>query len=174
MPSSGDLADPGIESTFPALTGGFFTTEPSEKPFYHNFKKQHRQHCTYNQVIPTSYYVASVKNSTWMPPLDSLLLRPWTTHGLWSPLLSSWESFWQPKALYEPCTLLYEVANRSDHQPHHQKVTRQKESGKVLPIPELLTRNVALINWLSSLGPELVKCKERAKVIFKFSMSVFI
>ena len=126
MPSSGDLADPGIESTFPALAGGFFTTEPSEKPFYHNFKKQHRQHCTYNQVIPTSYYVASVKNSTWMPPLDSLLLWPWTTHGLWSPLLSSWESFWQPKVLYEPCTLLYEVANRSDHQPRHQKVTWQR------------------------------------------------
>ena len=76
MPSSGDLADPGIESTFPVLAGGFFTTEPSEKPqiLYHNFKKQHRQHCAYNRVIPTSYYVASVKNSIWMPPLDSLLL----------------------------------------------------------------------------------------------------
>ena len=41
MPSSGDLADPGIEPTSPALAGGFFTTEPSEKPqiFYHNKKK---------------------------------------------------------------------------------------------------------------------------------------
>ena len=43
-------------------------------------------------------------------------------------------------------TLLYEVANRSDHQPRHQKAMWQKESGKVLPIPELLTRSVALVN----------------------------
>ena len=28
FPSPGDLPDPGIEPTFPALAGGFFTTEP--------------------------------------------------------------------------------------------------------------------------------------------------
>ena len=28
----GDLRDPGIELTSPALAGGFFTTEPSAKP----------------------------------------------------------------------------------------------------------------------------------------------
>ena len=28
FPSPGDLPDPGIEAGFPALTGGFFTTEP--------------------------------------------------------------------------------------------------------------------------------------------------
>ena len=32
FPSPGDLTDPGIEPASPALAGGFFTTEPSEKP----------------------------------------------------------------------------------------------------------------------------------------------
>ena len=33
FPSSGDLPDPGIEPSSPALAGGFFTTEPPGKPF---------------------------------------------------------------------------------------------------------------------------------------------
>ena len=32
FPSSGDLPDSGIEPVFPALAGGFFTTEPPGKP----------------------------------------------------------------------------------------------------------------------------------------------
>ena len=32
FPSPGDLSDPGIESMFPALADGFFTTEPAGKP----------------------------------------------------------------------------------------------------------------------------------------------
>ena len=32
FPSPGDLPDPGIEPTSPALAGGFFTTEPPGKP----------------------------------------------------------------------------------------------------------------------------------------------
>ena len=32
FPSPGDLTDPGIEPTFPALAGESFTTEPHEKP----------------------------------------------------------------------------------------------------------------------------------------------
>ena len=32
LPSPGDLPDPGIEPTFPALADGLFTTEPTEKP----------------------------------------------------------------------------------------------------------------------------------------------
>ena len=32
FPSPGDLPDPGIEPTFPALAGGFFTSEPPGKP----------------------------------------------------------------------------------------------------------------------------------------------
>ena len=32
IPSPGHLSDPGIEPTFPALTGGFFTTEAPGKP----------------------------------------------------------------------------------------------------------------------------------------------
>ena len=40
FPSSGDLPNPGIKSTSPALAGGFFTTEPPAKP-YDNNKKPH-------------------------------------------------------------------------------------------------------------------------------------
>ena len=32
FPSLGDLSDPGIKSTSPALAGGFFTTDPPGKP----------------------------------------------------------------------------------------------------------------------------------------------
>ena len=32
FPSPGDLSDPGIKAVFPALAGGFFTTEPPGKP----------------------------------------------------------------------------------------------------------------------------------------------
>ena len=32
FPSPGDLPNPGIEPVSPALAGGFFTTEPPEKP----------------------------------------------------------------------------------------------------------------------------------------------
>ena len=32
FPSPGDLPNPGIEPSSPALSGGFFTTEPSGKP----------------------------------------------------------------------------------------------------------------------------------------------
>jgi len=31
-PPPGDLPDPGVKPTFPALAGGFFTTEPPGKP----------------------------------------------------------------------------------------------------------------------------------------------
>ena len=34
FPPLGDLPDPGIENVSPALAGGFFTTEPPEKPIY--------------------------------------------------------------------------------------------------------------------------------------------
>ena len=33
FPSPGDLPDPGIEPAFPALAGGFFTTEPLGNPW---------------------------------------------------------------------------------------------------------------------------------------------
>ena len=32
LPSAGDFLDPEIEPKSPALAGGFFTTEPPEKP----------------------------------------------------------------------------------------------------------------------------------------------
>ena len=34
FPSPGDLPDPGIKSTSPALAGTFFTIEPPGKPEY--------------------------------------------------------------------------------------------------------------------------------------------
>ena len=34
FPSPGDLPNQGIKPTSPALAGGFFTTEPQEKPWY--------------------------------------------------------------------------------------------------------------------------------------------
>ena len=34
LSSPGDLPNPGIEPTSPALAGGFFTTEPPWKPIY--------------------------------------------------------------------------------------------------------------------------------------------
>ena len=34
FPSPGDLPDPGIKLTSPALAGGFFTTDPPGKPSY--------------------------------------------------------------------------------------------------------------------------------------------
>ena len=34
FPSPGDLLDPGIKPTSPALTGGFLTTEPPGKPLH--------------------------------------------------------------------------------------------------------------------------------------------
>ena len=33
FPPQGDLPDPGIEPLSPVLAGGFFTTEPSGKPY---------------------------------------------------------------------------------------------------------------------------------------------
>ena len=36
FPSPGDLPNPGIEHTFPALAGGFFTIEPPGKPDANN------------------------------------------------------------------------------------------------------------------------------------------
>ena len=33
FPSPGGLPDPGIEPAFPALAGGFFTTEPPGNPY---------------------------------------------------------------------------------------------------------------------------------------------
>ena len=51
FPPLGDLPDPGIEPNCPALTGGFFTTEPPGKPillisFIFFFMKSGKvQHC---------------------------------------------------------------------------------------------------------------------------------
>ena len=36
FPSPGDLPDPGLEAVSPALAGGFFSTEPQEKPVCHD------------------------------------------------------------------------------------------------------------------------------------------
>ena len=49
FPSLGDLPDPGIEPTSPALAGGFFTTEPPGKPIdplYNHWNTQEVSHGT--------------------------------------------------------------------------------------------------------------------------------
>ena len=38
FPSPGDLPDPGIEPASPTLAGGFFTSEPPDKPCLLNYK----------------------------------------------------------------------------------------------------------------------------------------
>ena len=46
FPSPGDLPDPGIKPASPALTGGFFTTEPSENlqlPLFQHLPSVHLQ-----------------------------------------------------------------------------------------------------------------------------------
>ena len=43
MPSPGDLPDPGLEPTFPALADGLFTTEPTEKPLFLLKNKQKKK-----------------------------------------------------------------------------------------------------------------------------------
>ena len=40
FPLAGDLPDPGIEPTSPALEGGFFTAEPPGKPNISNIRNQ--------------------------------------------------------------------------------------------------------------------------------------
>ena len=44
-PSPGDLSDPGIERTFPALAGGFFIIEPPGNPivYIHILSFLHRK-----------------------------------------------------------------------------------------------------------------------------------
>ena len=37
FPSAGDLPNPGIEPSSPALAGRFFTTDPPEKPHPYDF-----------------------------------------------------------------------------------------------------------------------------------------
>ena len=63
FPPPGGLPDPGIESVSPLLAGGFFTTEPSEKPYNNStwvlfFKfKQYQKLLTENRKI--------TKNELW-------------------------------------------------------------------------------------------------------------
>ena len=42
FPTQGDLPNPGIEPTSPALAGGFFTTEPCGKLFLKGFGNVHK------------------------------------------------------------------------------------------------------------------------------------
>ena len=50
FPSPGDLPNPEIETTFPALAGGFLTTEPPGKP------------CKLNCILVNSYVEALTQN----------------------------------------------------------------------------------------------------------------
>ena len=51
FPSPGDLPRSGIESAFPALAGGFFTTEPLGKLIMTNVRLQMSQVWPYNTQV---------------------------------------------------------------------------------------------------------------------------
>ena len=52
FPPPGDLPDPGIKPTSPALAGGFFTTEPPAKPWVRRIKKINVMRCSFSKKYP--------------------------------------------------------------------------------------------------------------------------
>ena len=60
FPSPGDLPDPGIKPTSPALAGRFFTTEPAGKPLSQNATQQLRELLMY----ATSYKGVLLREKT--------------------------------------------------------------------------------------------------------------
>ena len=88
FPSPGDLPDPGIEPTSPALAGGFFITEPPGKPsrgFTRNFN-----HETSRLSSQSSSDMAIWRSVLQL--LCCLLLMG----------LSPWRREWQPTAVFLP------------------------------------------------------------------------
>ena len=61
FPPSGDLPNPGIKPLSPALTGGFFTTEPPGKPKHRGIrrKKGMASHLKYDEYF---YSLCSLMN----------------------------------------------------------------------------------------------------------------
>ena len=51
IPLPGNLTGPGIEPSFPALAGGFFTTEPPGKPTYTHGKPQYNKTSALEEII---------------------------------------------------------------------------------------------------------------------------
>ena len=62
FPSSGDLPNPRIKSVSPALAGGFFTTEPPEKPPIHLVAQSVKN-------LPTVQEI-QVPSLSWEDPLE--------------------------------------------------------------------------------------------------------
>ena len=56
FPPPGDLPDPGIEPTSPALAGGLFTTEPPGKPYIYIYTHIH----TYTHTHIYVYYIYNI------------------------------------------------------------------------------------------------------------------
>ena len=52
FPSLGDLSDPGIEPSSPALAGRFFTTEPPGKPNVHHDLNMFEKHRSSGKLDP--------------------------------------------------------------------------------------------------------------------------
>ena len=70
FPSPGDLPDPEIKLAYPALAGGFFTTEPPGKPFFPELDDklfEHKQLARLgipNNTDYTTLHITAV--STWL------------------------------------------------------------------------------------------------------------
>ena len=66
FPSPGDLLDPGINSTFPALEGGFFTPEPFGKPLLEVFFfiSNHKGYIEFLKCFIWLWYQSTAAQST--------------------------------------------------------------------------------------------------------------
>lgn len=126
---------------------------------------QLKKHNTRSPVLITKSFLfhtmwqTNVENSARAPPLVSLFLWLWTTHGLWSP-------FPLPGSHYDN---LKSYTNRdhffmkllSERSPASSPEGSRAESIRKNPIlvPELLKTSVAFANCLSSSGLESLTCK---------------
>ena len=93
LPSPGYFPDPGIEPVFPALAGGFFTTEPSGKPWWHileSYKEKYLYFWTPMSRTVSRFYIFVQWNlmlnligtHRWSKDFACLCLSPTISDGL--------------------------------------------------------------------------------------------
>ena len=68
LPSPGDLPNPRIEPTSPALAGGFFTTEPLRKPtkLDHLVKKKNSYSFFKSRIFDCFQWVGNIQISKYL------------------------------------------------------------------------------------------------------------
>ena len=71
FPSPGDLPDPGIEPTSPALAGRFFTTAPPGKPMEGGGRRVINEEFGINKY--TSLYIIQIPTGTYCGAQGTLL-----------------------------------------------------------------------------------------------------